>query len=172
VHGPWCLVALPSQAQACGRRRTGFPGYLLCDGCVLQESPCAGRSAWIRGRRLSGYAGHPKFLFRLSCVFGEGGRQLLLRCRRRGHEFPTLYQNLSILTTVRRGDYPRHILQALSHRSRLEEPAASPALGLDGFWRGPVGSGITGWLMTVIAGDAHLSLPLLSATSCAIFVNS
>ncbi len=84
---------------------------------------------------------------------------------------PNFSQNPLILATGRRGDYSRHIPQALSHRSRLEEPA-SPAPRLADAWRAPVGSGVTGWLMRVIADDAHLSRPLLSATSCAIFVNN
>ena len=84
---------------------------------------------------------------------------------------PNFSQNLLILTTGRRGEYSRHIPHALSHRSRLEEPA-SPAPRRADVWRAPVGSGVTGWLMRVIADDAHLSRPLLSATSCAIFVNN
>jgi hypothetical protein len=84
---------------------------------------------------------------------------------------PNFPQNLFIFTAGRRGDYSRHIPQALSHRSRLEEPT-SPAARFAGAWRALVGSGVTGWLMTEIADDAHLSRPLLSATSCAIFVNN
>jgi hypothetical protein len=34
------------------------------------------------------------------------------------------------------------------------------------------GPGVAGWLMTVIADDAHLNRPLLSVTSSAIFVNN
>ena len=61
---------------------------------------------------------------------------------------------------------------ALSHRSRLGEPAASPAPRIDDVWRASIGAGVAGWFVTAITDDAHLSRPSLPATSSAIFVNN
>jgi hypothetical protein len=69
-----------------------------------------------------------------------------------------------------RGANTPYISQAPSYRSRLTEPAASPAPGIDDVWRVSIGAGVAAWLMTVIADDAHLSRPLLPSTSSAIFV--
>ena len=79
---------------------------------------------------------------------------------------------LLIQTTDGRGADSRYISQAPSHRSRFTEPAASPAPRIDDVRGASIGAGVAGWLMTAIADDAHLSRPLLPATSSAIFVNN